>query len=243
MNPPEIASFAEIVAYLGLGTSLTPADAGLLQMLKSMVENEARAHCGHDITQPAEPYVHDLPAAGLRAADDPLLEDGLTSDGEPAANVLQLPQLFVRSDDLEVRIDPNASGGQSEGAFGPDSLLERGVDYLLDLDESTFSRTGQLIRLGGSWPARPRTIRVTYRAGLTVAELDGAFSDIKYAVIEEAAGRFRAARRRQAAGGVIKSESIGGEYSVTYESMPTESGESRGATLAMRLAPYARMVP
>ena len=79
MAQPEIVSLAEIVAYLGLGSSLAPADAGLIQMLKAMVENQARAFCGHHITQPADPHVEYLPEprAGRRrsTSQTPRLSD------------------------------------------------------------------------------------------------------------------------------------------------------------------------
>ena len=109
-----------------------------------------------------------------------------------------------------------------------------------------MSRSGQLIRRGAAWPTRPRTVKVVYQAGLTAADLDGPFSDIKFALLDEVALRFREAKRRQAVdatfGGVIHSESIGGEYTVSYE-----TSESTATALTdvsrERLGPYARLLP
>jgi len=246
MPLPEIVSRGEIVAYLGLGASLSEADGGLIELLRGMVENEVRRYCGHEITRPAEPYVSYLPAANDRPPAEPLLalesERSAVDDGR----ILQLPHPFVRTDGLEVRVDPGASAGQGSGDFGDETQLTAGVDYFLDADDEGLSRSGQLIHLGSGWPRRARTVRATYFAGFTAAELDGAYSDVKLAVLDEVALRFRQAKSRQGADAVgtgsIRSESIGGEYSVTYAPAEVES-PGLSADARQRLAPYVSLAP
>jgi hypothetical protein len=250
MAQPEIVSRGEIVACLGLGDSLSEADAGLLELLKGMVENEARRYCGHDITQPAAPYVHFLPEVQRTAPQDALLAmdpgglQGASHSGQ--MEVLQLPRILVRTAGLEVREDPDAAAGQAGGDFGDDTLLTPGSDYYLDVDQAGLSRSGHLIRIAGPWPSRPRTVRVTYVAGLTAGELDNEYSDIKLAIIEEVAQRFRLAKSRQGSDGggtgAVQSESIGGEYSVTYDTRVLGQG-SLSSEIRERLAPYVSLAP
>jgi hypothetical protein len=245
MAQPEIVSPAEIVSYLGLGSNVTPADSGLIQMLKAMVENEARAFCGHNITQPVEPIVEYLPQPGGQLRVEPLLRHRESwNELSEADTILQLSQPFVRQAGLEVRVDLAAAAGQGDGDFGDETLLQIGTDYLLDMDETAMSRSGQLIRRGAAWPRRPRTIKVLYQAGLTASDLDGPFSDIKFALIEEVALRFREVKRRQGGnvplGGLIRSESIGGEYKVAYETGEAPTGAMAEVTRD-RLAPYLRL--
>ncbi len=247
MAQPEIVSRGEIVASLGLGSNLTEADAGLIELLKGMVENEVRRYCGHNITQPTELYVHYLPARHRIPAPDPLLTAGSRSFTiREGAEILQLPQVFTRTSGLEVRVDSGAAGGQGSGDFGDEALLTLGVDYYLDADQTGLSRSGQLIRICGVWPARPRSIRVTYLAGFTAGELDGEYSEIKLAVIDDVAQRFRLAKSRQGSDGSgvgrIRSESIGGEYSVTYDHQESVGGNLLPETRE-RLAPYVSMAP
>ncbi len=248
MSQPEIISRAEIVAALGLGATISDADSGLVELLKRIVENEARRYCRHEITQLATPYVHLLPAALLAETGGTLLEResgaalGLRDNGSSC--ILQLPVPFVRSASLEVRVDLNAAAGQAAGAFGNDTLLTSGSDYYLDVDEPGLSRSGQLVRISGGWPTRPRTVRVSYFAGFTADELDGPYSDIKGAILDEVCARFQSAKSRQGNGsaGSIQSESIGGEYSVTYDTRTFDAAPLKPETRD-RLAPYVSAVP
>ncbi|MGE3314008.1 MAG: hypothetical protein AB7O26_02750 [Planctomycetaceae bacterium] len=248
MSQPEIISRAEVVAALGLGATISDADSGLVELLKRIVENEARRYCRHAITQSASPYIHFLPASAPAVAGGTLLERessatlgfGATVD----SRILQLPVPFVRSESLEVRVDLQSAAGQGVDAFGNDTLLVLGSDYYLDVDEPGLSRSGQLVRITGSWPKRPRTVRVSYFAGFTAAELDGPYSDIKGAVLDEVCARYQSAKSRQGSGGAgaIQSESIGGEYSVTYDTRTFDAAPLQPETRD-RLAPYVSAVP
>lgn len=248
MSQPQIVSRAEVVASLGLGGSISDADSGLIELLKRVVENDARRYCGHEITRNTNPFIHFLPGSVAASSAVSLLErasgmtTGIRDDG--ASRFLQLPVPFVRAESLEVRVDLNAAAGQAAGAFGSATLLTAGVDYYLDMDESGLSRSGRLVRIAGGWPAQPRTVRVSYFAGFSAAELDGPYSDLKGAILDEVCHRFQIAKSRPGSGGtgLIQSESIGGEYSVTYDTHTNETSPF-GQQFRDRLAPYVSITP
>lgn len=219
----EIVDISEIIEMLGVGSSITDPDRSRLNSIKNRVENAVRRFVGHAITQPATPYVHYVPTRPNDFEYNDFVQSLPSGKvtftvAEQWSDVLQLPQIWLRSI-VEVREDVSAfSGGAS--IFSSDTLLTENTDYRADWDEPGFCRAAQLVRVGTMWPAAPRTVRVIYVAGLTAAELDGEYSDIKDVVIEETVSRFNMARARSGtAGGVgpIKSEMIGNEYSVTYD--------------------------
>lgn len=208
---------------LGNATSITDSDRSKLNSIKNRVENGVRRFLGHNVMQPESPYVHYLPNTPKLSEYNEFVQSlpsGKVSFtlAEDWSDVLQLPQPWLRSI-VEVREDSSAFAGGAS-VFSSDTLLTENTDFKGDWDEPGFSRAGQIIRIGVGWPPGPRTVRVIYVAGLTASELDGDYSDIKDVVIEETVSRFNLSRARSSAtGGVgpVKSESLGGEYSVTYE--------------------------
>lgn len=227
MTLNEICDLAEVIQELGLGSSLTNPDRALLESKKNRVENLLRKTLRFNISQPTTDYVHFLPERAI-TADEGVEFVETTPSGKALfgttrtwGDVLQLPQTYVRSI-TEIREDTDAYGGQGSSAFPSDSVLTEGDDYWLDVDESGLSKTGHVLRTAGiGWSGIPRSIRVSYMAGLTAAELDGEYSDIKEAIINETIARFKMAKSRKGADasgvGPIKSESIGGQYSVSYD--------------------------
>ena len=89
---------------------------------------------------------------------------------------LQLEHLPVR-EITEVLVDPSARFGQQSGDFGSGTTYVVGTDYYVEWDERVsdntgISRTGQLIAVG-SWPVKPGTVKVAYRAGFSPTEFGG----------------------------------------------------------------------
>lgn len=89
---------------------------------------------------------------------------------------LQLEHLPVR-EITEVRVDPSARFAQQSGDFGSGTVQVVGTDYYVEWDErvsdnSGICRTGQLIAVG-SWPVKPGTVQVAYRAGYSPTEFAG----------------------------------------------------------------------
>lgn len=238
---PEIATIGDCITYLGIGSTISDADRMLLRMCKSAVENQARNYCRHNITQPASEYVHILPFSHKEDVDNDLADvqgDKVYFYGRSQhAQILQLPQPFLRSV-TSLFEDFDAKAGAS-GDFAAATELTEDTDFYGDWDESGLSRSGHLIKQAGGWSTEPRTIKVTYNAGFTAAELDGEYLDIKWAIMEETAMRFNAAKSRQGSDGApgpIKSERIG-RYAVTYDTRQVQTMSLSESTME-RLNPY-----
>ncbi len=124
---------------------------------------------------------------------------------------------------LEVREDFGAMAGQKSGSFGTPTILTKGVDYWMDVDDTTgFSKSGILYRVGGSWATEPGSIKVTYKGGYTASQLSGAaadsslVSDIKLATAMALVWNYKQLKLNQRVSptvgftpGPITSESIG----------------------------------
>lgn len=241
MPRPDIATTEDCLEYLGLD-SPTAADRALVSRLKKRVENLARTFCRHGIAQ--ETYTHLLPKSPVinESVDQHVEISGDRASigrGQFGSDVLQLPQMFVRSI-TSLFQDTNAKAGQGSGDFGASTELTAGTDFYLDVDETGLSRSGWLVKEAGTWPRQPRTVKVTYVAGLTAAELDDAYSDIKDGICEEVQMRFQSTKSMQGADGQsgrIKSESIGGEYSVSFDTAVMSQSGLMTETEA-KLQPY-----
>jgi hypothetical protein len=247
----QIASQAEIVAYLGMPSTITEPQLGLLTMLHTLAEKAVVNFLQYDPTY--QQHVQLLPPLGSREADVNLSDFDYTGGGRVTPgrgrrgqNRLQLKHLPVWATDIEVREDTAANGGAASDAFPVGSVLTYGTDYWLDggeyvedVDSSSdeqiiLSRTGILHR-AGVWPSVPRCLKVTYYAGWRDEHFtDGPASDLKMAVILKAAKSFRDSLTKQKTqGGAIQSESIG-LYSVTYGSVL----QTADPEIAARIAPF-----
>ncbi len=248
----EIAMMSELILVLGLGSTLTDADAALLEMTKRQVEDRIRRHCRWQITE--KQHVEYLPRVSSIGVGDEFMLEKLSSNraawshhGGSGGDELQLPHIFVSSI-ARLFQDTGAAAGQGSGDFGSGTLLTSGTDYYLDRDASgEFCRSGIVFRSRGvSWSRKARTIKVVYTAGFTPTQLDEEYRDVKDACIEETVRQFKRAKSRQGndGGGVgeVKSEMIGGEYSVTY----TGDGGAAASTalskeVSLALRPYRNM--
>lgn len=203
------------------------ADVRVLSMLRQFTESQARAFVGHCISQNtiSNEYQRreDIGCGVERSADVvDIVGDvvyvgggGISNDG----HILQLDNGFVRSI-TEVREDPAARFGQGASDFAASTALTAGTNYFLELDRSGLSRSGRIHRVNGAWSSAPGTIRITYVAGLTKAELADEFAYVKQALLEDMQGKFMAMRsQRSAGGGPVKKESYVGDYTVEYDTM------------------------
>ena len=91
--------------------------------------------------------------------------------------------------DLEVREQYGAHAGQTPSSFGSSTVLVKGTDYWLDCqNNASISTNGVLRRTSGSWATEPGSIKVTYNAGNTAADLAGTgisrVADIKLATLQ-----------------------------------------------------------
>lgn len=208
-------------------------DAELLLRMRLFVESAARKFVRHGITQQSYTEFHRKTDIGPR--DDYGVTTGVFElIGEKVytpsrynhhGEYLQLDNGFVRSV-ASVYEDFNAEFGQGSGDFPESTLLTAATDYTIELDESGLSKSGRLIRIQRGWSTKPGTIKVTYTAGFAASELDGEWSHLKLALLEDLAEAFNSARAQKSGGfGTLKKEVVFGdvqrEYAVDTKSETT----------------------
>ena len=232
----EIVPLGEVIALLGIGGTITESQRAVLQMLKDDVEGDTREYVNHGISQPTSDYIEYHPLEDRRPGlGPPLVEfSGNTVHLQPAVhrgNLIGLRNGMVRSI-AEIREDYDGRWEQESDDFPLSTVLTEGDDFALRADSKNangvfLSMAGLVERLSGDWPARAGTVRVTYMAGLTVAELDTRrWQWIKGVLREETAKRFK--YRQGLSGtdpgmGAVKQFSIGGQISVTYGTADVEA--------------------
>lgn len=214
-----IVSRAEVLTFIGKDTSLTEDEDVLLNLIHPLAE---AAICDF-LQQQVEQVLHTefYPAGQVYSGDeDTRLSDYELTGGRLIAtrgvsasgDELQLQHLPVISSGLRVWEDTGAHAGYASGAFVADTELTHGSDFWLDQDESGLSHTG-ILRRSGRWPPEPRSVKVTYYGGWTVAQLDAknAARVLRYAALLTVAKAFWETRTLRKTGGVggVTSESIG----------------------------------
>lgn len=243
----EICTMADLILNLGLGSTLGDADAALLETTKRQVEDRIRRFVRWDITTATYtnflPAISSTPAGGGGGLNKLNNSTAYWSGGDSAGQILQLPAMYVTSI-TSVNEDRSARGGQGASDFGASTLLTSGTDYYLDMDDETFCKTGHIVKVSGAWSRIQRTIKVVYVAGFTAAQLDEEYRDIKQACILETRKWYKRAKSGQGADGSgvgeVKSESIGGEYTVTYNTSETEKMGSLSGQAVDMLNDYRR---
>ena len=225
-----IAVPSQIYGYLGLdGGCLSPADRNLIETIQPMAESVLCSYLGYRVEQAT--YTHYVPAGDDISTDDinglDVVHNRVVFDVDGAANRLYLPQRPIRS--ISSLYEDSASeGGQGSGDFSG-TALTAGTDYYIDYTASGVGWSGCLVRIAGTWPARRRTVKVTYVAGFTAAELlagellgpdeSTSIRLLQYAAVLTVAAAYGEAKRHQpgvtGAIGPIQSERLA-DYSVTY---------------------------
>lgn len=233
-----IASRSEIRAALGLASSITDVESSILTLIHPSVEASVRKHLRYNPEQ--SEITEYYPIADLQ---DRVVESNVqrryTSNSTHAvldtidrigADQLQINRVPIRSvgslyEDLDAR------AGTAANAFASSTELTEGTDFYPDYDAPGICRSGIIIRQAGSWPATPGSIKITYTAGYTAAELGGDFSGanaidalpIKTAVLQTAVLAFTQMvqlQKKASVGftsGPITGEKLG-DYSYTTDS-------------------------
>lgn len=226
------------------------ADQRVLNMLRGYTESQARAFVGHCISQNTITHEYqrrdDIGVASDADAQVAEIVGDTVYMSRPAAcdhgHILQLDNGFVRSIS-ELREDPAAVFGQGGSDFGASTVLTAGTNYFLELDRAGLSRSGRVHRRNGNWSSAPGTIRITYVAGLTKAELADEWSYVKLALLEDMQTKFQTLRsKRSGGGGPLKKESYAGD--VTYEyavDMASRSISELSEGAKSKLQPLRRM--
>lgn len=119
-------------------------------------------------------------------------------------DVQPLKRPWVLASGLQVWEFSGAWMGQSDDTDW--ELLTLGDEYYLDLDDDNVSESGHLIRLGAEWPKQRGSVKVTYTAGFTPTELNGAMTEdtdytrasaIRLAVMETIAKAYNEMKAQQ----------------------------------------------
>lgn len=225
-----ICSLAEIQTLLGKASSITDSELGRINMLASLVEQTFKNRIKNNIEQAT--YTEFLPATPSRTYDrDGLIDvvgERVVVEGYGGYDYrLQLSNTPVRSI-TSLYEDRAAYAGTASGAFASGTLLTEGTHFYRDLNSTGLCRSGQLIRIGSTWPSNPRTVKVTYVAGYTAAELAGDTSaansvnaaHLKMAVmlcLQETFDSILTTVGSGAAGQIASESLTAGGYSVSYD--------------------------
>ena len=190
-----IATAAELRVALGLTSSITSDEDAWLTMVHPVAEGKVKSHLQYDPVQQehTEYYPRHFPRSGywpVRGTWDvnaQRTQAKFEAENADHKQTLQLQHLPVRAVS-DVRVDYDARHGQQSGAFASATQWTAGDDYWLELDESNLSRSGMLFA-NGAWPYEPGTVRVTYTAGYSDAELRGqATADVESGGVYTTAG-------------------------------------------------------
>ena len=210
------ASIDDVKEMLELESSLTAAEAALLDKIRLRVESLARQYVRHPITEAT--YTHYLRGNCVYS------------------NVLQLPVPFLSSV-TSVYEDYTARGGQGAEDFPAATLLTAGTEYMIDSHDLLLSRQGHVRRINRDWSSSPRTIKVTYVAGLSATHLDNEFLFVKEAIVQESIVRLSVAKGNSGGSSVVGpllAEKIG-DWSARYgevSSIASWSSKPGGAGLS-----------
>lgn len=233
------------------GVSLSSPQVSFLSYIQPLVEQAIWQVLGYTLEQST--YTEFLPASG---AERPPLEFGIDvgwdriggvvmprSRMDPSYGSIQLTRLPVRSITSIYENLAAWTTGLTDGDW-PSTSLQPPTAYRLDMSEPGLCKNGRLIRTVGSWPTSPRTVKLTYVAGWTTAEIAanvGNFGPIKMAALDSLGWWWGKAMRASAS---VRSNMMLGtqvsirDFSVTL-GVPQGTGMSPGTWAAAMLSPEA----
>lgn len=206
----------------------------LLRKIRKFTESQARRFVGHGIIQATytNEYHRRFGNGGLIEAET--IIDVIDSnvyvgsyDSMLDGHVLQLDNCYVRS--ITSIYEDASARFASTGGFAAATLLTAGSDYDLEMFNGTFSPSGRVIRRNRNWNSTPGTIKVTYVAGLSAAELNDEYVFVKAALLEDMRCKFDyQVSRRTSSGytGPIRKETYHGDYTVEYGFSPNASSSA-----------------
>lgn len=201
-----------VLLHLGLSDSSTDVEKALVQSAITMAEQDIRRYLGYDPVQKVWTEYYPQMSPALISSDVIWEANSTTAYARrvsgPTGDELQLRHLPVRATDanganaISVRIDYDGRSGSKSGAFAADTAKTEGQDFWpnydgVDDNGILLSRDG-ILRSVGLWPDEPGSVRVTYVAGYTEAELAGHSNTVdahplQVAALDEASRRVKKA--------------------------------------------------
>ena len=217
-----IVKTAEAMTWIGKPNA-TPQELAMLNLFHRKAEQAVKSHCHTELETAT--FTEFYPTEDARRSHENIVDVDAASqfaiisalDGPDIVRLRNVPVRSITS----VYEQPGACAGQVSGAFPASTLLTAGTHYWLDIERAGLSRTGFLRKRVGAWPVEAGSIKITYVAGFTAAELDGEVdageinaSDIKLAVYLTLAHYWNKMLSQKAGlqGGIKTSESLG-DYS------------------------------
>lgn len=215
-----IIDIADAKRLINRSTRINTNELELLNLLLPVAEANVQDHLGLVLEQQSvvEFYPTEDIAPQVDGEEIKVTSSGVyVSPGSVSGTVLALRNIPVRSI-TSIYEDDDGYFGDGPSAFAAGSLLTAGSDYYLSREKAGISWTGHVYRIATGWCSVPGSIKVTYVAGLTDAELDGDYSPVRWAVLRTFGDLW--ARAKSLQGGQrmdgMTSESIGGGVSASY---------------------------
>lgn len=219
-----IVTTSEINKFIGVsGVTITSDQSALLAIAGPFVQQKIENIIGYPIEQATYTDYYPSKPTNYSAGGDSLVGNYdlmggrvvAQTRGDQGRRFIQLRKLPVRS---ITSVYENLSAWDTAGGSFPASSLLPTNAYYLDQIESGLCESGRLIRQSGVWSRALRTIKVTYVAGLTQAEINASYNDLKLAMLLAIQSFYIGTVMRSLAGangGAVNSTSIT-DFSVSF---------------------------
>jgi len=230
------------------GVLLTAPQLQFLGTIRGWVESAINRVVGYPLVEST--YTEFLAAAG---GERPPLEFGIDvgwdrigtvvmprSRVDQAQGYLQLTRLPVRAVTSVYENLAAWTTGATNGNW-PEACLLPATAYRLDMAVPDRCDSGRLVRVVGCWASSPRSVKVTYTAGLSGAEIEADHGQVKAAALDSLGWWWQKAMVRSAS---IKSNMLTAlqltvrDFSVTLGD-PAKFGAGDGAWAHNVLSPFA----
>lgn len=223
-----ITNINDFRVYLGLNDTEWASRKSQIELLQPAVEAAVNSYVGYNISYlehteflPARQEVLNFWDANILNLRNPMfsaLDGRKTYANQQKLFLSNIPVRSVTSVKI-LEQDTNVAPPDFTNA----RLLSYGQDYTLEYTDKlssgigSISMTGLVLREFGHWPRRLNAVQVVYVSGLTSSEIKQTkYSVIPLAVLQTMAFSLAEARQIQASG-TIASESLAGQYSVSYQ--------------------------
>lgn len=229
-----ILDVSEVLLELGLSSAVTDEERAVVEQSVRRAESTVVRHLRYDPVLRTRTEYYPQRVSGYQPREmvweSNDVEAYQRAESEASTSELQLQHLPIRSV-TSLYLDYDGRSGAQAGAFAVSTLKAEGTDYWpnydrVDGDGNRLCSDGVLRSLG-SWPQEPGTVKVTYIAGYSPAELRGEDAIINAGPIIEAlllescrrVRRMFALKKSNGRGmpaGIITSESLG-DYSYSID--------------------------
>jgi len=230
-----IIDISAVILELGLSSSVTEEERAIASVAIRRAESAIKKFLHYDPVRQTRTEFYpqgqygDGGGVGVWEANE--TDAYLRRESEASVSELQMRHIPIR-EITNLWIDYDGRGGNRSGSFSSSTLKTEGTDYWMNTDGHDSSDNGicrdGIIKSVGLWPREPGSVKITYVAGYTNAELHGEddiidAGPIGEAVVQEACIRARRAfvwKKNSRVGfmpGVFTSERAG-DYSYTIDS-------------------------